>query len=178
MGTPLRPERGTPLRRFTARAMFYIHLWLGVIATAILLVLAVTGFLLNHKKPLGLMPDVSRPGIEDVTKALPLSEITAAALAAVPAATAEAGIDRMDVRLDDGLVKVRFDDRTVTELTLDLRTAEVLHMGERNDVFLEKLHSGEVFGDAWVLLSDAGAVALVLLLVSGYWLWLYPRAGS
>ncbi|MFO7767390.1 MAG: PepSY-associated TM helix domain-containing protein [bacterium] len=175
MGCPHPPERGSR-RRLIARAMFYIHLWLGVLATAILLVLAVTGFLLNHKRPLGLMPDVSSPGIEDVREVLTLNELTAAALAAVPGPAADAGIDRMDVRLDKGLVKVRFDDRTVTEVTLDLRTAEVLERGERNDVFIEKLHSGEVFGDAWVLLSDAGAVALVLLLVSGYWLWLYPRS--
>jgi uncharacterized iron-regulated membrane protein len=56
-----------------------------------------------------------------------------------------------------------------------VHTGEVLHVGERNDVFLEKLHSGEIFGDRWVLLSDAAAIFLVVLLVSGYWLWLYPR---
>ena len=73
---------------------------------------------------------------------------------------------------------VRFDDPTVQEVTLDINTGRVLHVGERNDVFLEKLHSGEIFGDGWVLLTDLAAVALALLLLSGYWLWLYPRARS
>ena len=89
---------------------------------------------------------------------------------------AAAGIDRMDVRPGDGLVKVRFDNRTVLEVDVDLNTGRVLHVGERNDVFLEKLHSGEIFGDRWVLLTDFSAVALTLLLLSGYWLWLFPRA--
>jgi hypothetical protein len=51
----------------------------------------------------------------------------------------------------------------------------VLHVGPRGDVFFERLHSGEVLGDGWVLLSDAAAVALVALLITGYWLWLAPK---
>jgi hypothetical protein len=50
-----------------------------------------------------------------------------------------------------------------------------LHVGARNDVFLEKLHSGEAFGGAFVVLSDIGAMALVIILVTGYWLWLVPK---
>ena len=87
-------------------------------------------------------------------------------------------IDRMDVRPRKGFVKVRLRDRASTELTLDLTTGTVLHVGRRGDVFLEKLHSGESLGDNWVLLSDAGAIALLVTLVSGYWLWLAPKRGS
>ena len=61
---------------------------------------------------------------------------------------------------------------------MDLTNGAVLRIGPRGDAFLEKLHSGEIFGDNWVLLSDASAVAVVLLLLTGYWLWLYPRGGS
>ena len=154
--------------------MFYSHLWMGVAATAILLVISVTGVLLNHKRGLGLMPDVPDAPAA-FANALPLPRLGELAAAAVPAAVADAGIDRMDVRPDAGLIKVRFDDADVTEVTLDFATGAVLHVGARNDVFLEKLHSGEVFGDAWVLLSDAGAVLLVLALISGFWLWLYPK---
>jgi hypothetical protein len=41
---------------------------------------------------------------------------------------------------------------------------------------VEKLHSGEIFGDGWTLLSYIAAVALAVLVISGLWLWLYPRA--
>ena len=37
------------------------------------------------------------------------------------------------------------------------------------------LHSGEAFGGPMVILSDIAAVALVLTLVTGYWLWIVPK---
>ena len=163
-------------RRLLPRGMFYAHLWLGVISTAILLIVAVTGIMLNHKRGLGLMPDVPHEATAPFAEALPLADLADRAAAAVPASVAAAGVDRMDVRPDDGIVKVRFDDDRVMEVTVDLHSGSILHVGERNDVFLEKLHTGEIFGDLWVLLSDAGAVFLVIVLVSGLWLWLYPKA--
>jgi len=150
------------LRTFS-RWTFYLHLWLGILMTGVVLLVSVTGILLNHKRPLGLMPDVAHEPSGSFESALPLAELAQRAEAAVGPEVAASGIDRMDVRPGDGLVKVRFD---------------ILHVGERNDVFLEKLHSAEIFGDNWVLLTDVCAVALVLLLLSGYWLWLFPRARS
>lgn len=155
--------------------MFHAHLWLGVVTTAMVLILSITGVLLNHKRPLGLMPDVPNGSAGALEQALPLAELVRRAEGAVPPAVAAAGIDRMDVRPGDGLVKVRFDDPAVHEATVDMATGRVLHVGERNDVFLEKLHTGEIFGDGGVLLSDAAALGLLVLVVSGYWLWLYPR---
>ena len=163
-------------KRMLPRGMFYAHLWLGVIATALLLIISITGILLNHKRGLGLMPDVPHSATAPFDDALPLADLADRAAAAVSAEVAAAGIDRMDVRPDDGIVKVRFDDDRVIEVTVDIHDGSILHVGERNDVFLEKLHSGEIFGDLWVLLSDAGAVLLVIVLVSGLWLWLYPKA--
>jgi hypothetical protein len=168
------PPRGAASR--WARWMFYSHLWLGVVTTGIVLVICITGILLNHKRPLGLMPDVPNESPGPLPRSLPIAELAARAEAAVPAPVAQSGIDRMDVRPGDGLVKVRFDDREVHEVTVDLVSGRVLDVGLRNDVFLEKLHSGEIFGDGWVLLSDVAAVALAVLLVSGIWLWLYPRS--
>jgi uncharacterized iron-regulated membrane protein len=161
--------------RRLARWMFYSHLWLGVLASGILLVVSVTGVMLNHKRVLGLMPDASNDAPRALSDALSLSALVEAAESAAGPDIASDGVDRMDVRPEDGLIKVRFEDSAVTEVTLDLATGTVLEIGERNDVFLEKLHSGEIFGGFWTLFSDAGALFLLLALVSGYWLWLYPR---
>lgn len=156
--------------------MFHAHLWLGVATTGIVLVICLTGILLNHKRPLGLMPDVPNASPGTLPLSLGIAELAARAERAVAPAVAASGIDRMDVRPRDGFVKVRFDDREVHEVTVDLASGRVLHVGLRNDVFLEKLHSGEIFGGQGVLLSDLAAVALAVLLISGYWLWLYPRS--
>lgn len=161
-------------RRF-ARVMFYTHLWTGLAATGILLMVSVTGILLNHKGALGFMPDVPNEPSGEFAAALPMAELAAAAESAVGPEIAASGIDRMDVRPSKGLIKVRFADRRVMEVTLDIHSGRVLHVGERNDVFLEKLHSGEIFGGLWTLLSDAAAVLVLLLLGTGYWLWLYPK---
>lgn len=168
------PRARTPGQQLS-RAAFYAHLWLGVLFTAVLLVISITGILLNHKMPLGLMPDVSHEPTAEFAVALPLAELARRALDAAGESGGIASIDRMDVRPRSGLVKVRMRDPESTEVTLDIASGSVLHIGARGDVFLERLHSGEALGDGWVLLSDAGAVALIVLLVSGYWLWLWPR---
>ncbi|HEX7120870.1 MAG TPA: PepSY-associated TM helix domain-containing protein [Gemmatimonadaceae bacterium] len=172
-------------RRLT-RWAFHVHLWLGVLLTVALVAIAVTGVLLNHKRGLGLMPDVPHEPTAPFVNALALEQLARVALEAAPAAargTWQPGdpvdvalIDRMDVRPRDGFVKVRLRDKASTEMTVDLATGAVLHAGRRGDVFLEKLHSGEIFGgQPFVILSDIAAIALVLTLITGYWLWMAPR---
>ncbi|CAN5870782.1 hypothetical protein BH23GEM9_BH23GEM9_28600 [soil metagenome] len=165
----------SPRTRRLARWMFNGHLWLGVIVSGLLLVISISGILLNHKRGLGLMPDVPHQATAEFEAALPMAELVRLAREAAPEAGA-AGVDRLDVRPRTGIMKVRLRDDVVTEVTLDIHDGRVLHVGQRNDVFLEKLHSGEIFGDNWVLLSDFAAVVLVILIISGYWLWLFPRS--
>jgi uncharacterized iron-regulated membrane protein len=167
----MRRERTVTL----ARTMFYSHLWFGVLFTVVLLVIGVTGILLNHKREFGIMPDPQHEPRGAFVDALPLHELAASAFAATGIPVDYSSIDRMDVRPRNGFVKVRFRDAANTEATVDLATGAVIHTGSRGDVFMEKLHSGEVFGANGILLSDAAAVGLVLLLISGYWLWLKPR---
>lgn len=167
-----RPSRGA---RAITKWMFYTHLWLGVIVAFLVIIIAVTGILLNHKRAFGFMPETDAGQPEAFAMALPLPELAERAAAAVPAEVAASGIDRMDVRPDKGIIKVRFNDNAVTEVTLALHDGAVLVTGLRNDSFLEQLHSGDVFGDEGYLLSDLAAGALILLLLSGFWMWLYPH---
>lgn len=175
------PGRGaaTSRRHRISRVVFQLHLWLGVIFTAALFVISVTGIALNHKRGLGIMPDVAHEPGAPFVESLPLSTLAEIGVRAgmPPGGPSDPlkAVNRMDVRPKDGYVKVRLRDRKVTEVTVDLNDGRVLHIGSRGDSFIEKLHSGEIFGDRWVLLSDAAAVALVLTLISGYWLWVAPR---
>jgi uncharacterized iron-regulated membrane protein len=173
-----RERRSVPPRRerWLPRFAFYSHLWLGVVFTVALFVISITGILLNHKRGLNLMPEVEHAPTGEFAAALSLDDLAQRALrAAGDSGTPAAAIDRMDVRPRDGLIKVRLRNATSTEVTLDLTDGRVLHIGARGDVFLEKLHSGEIFGAQGILLSDAGAIALTILLITGYWLWLRPR---
>jgi len=189
--TLLRPEsvtrtRANPARRRMSRVAFYTHLWLGVVSTVALIAIAITGVLLNHKRGLGLMPDVPNEPSGTFSGAYSLERLAHAALVAAPEASRPGWspsdsvdislIDRMDVRPRDGFVKVRLRDKASMEMTVDIHTGQVIHVGRRGDVFLEKLHTGEIFGgQPFVILSDIAAIALVLALITGYWLWLVPK---
>src|SRR5688500_11985272 len=73
------PER----RRHTlTRGAFYAHLWLGVIFTVVLTAISITGILLNHKRGLGLMPDVAHEPSGQFAAALPLPRLAAIGIAA------------------------------------------------------------------------------------------------
>ncbi|MDQ3518358.1 MAG: PepSY-associated TM helix domain-containing protein [Gemmatimonadota bacterium] len=158
-----------------------MHLWIGVIFTFSLIAISITGILLNHKRVLGLMPAVEHEPSGPLSDALTLSRLAEIGLSAVPnredaSRTRDMSrIDRMDVRPRNGYAKVRLRDSASTEVTVDLNDGRILHVGPRGDVLLERLHSGEVFGGRGVLLSDAAAVALVIALITGYWLWLAPK---
>lgn len=176
------------VRRRLSRASFYLHLWLGVLVTVALVAISVTGILLNHKRGLGLMPDIPHEPSAPFEQAIPLERLAYAALEAVPEEarggwmpgdSVDVGlIDRMDVRPRNGFVKVRLRDKASTEATVDISSGRVIHVGKRGDVFLEKLHSGEIFGgQPYVILSDIAAVALMITLITGYWLWLAPKLG-
>ena len=172
-------EKRRTARWSAPRIAFYSHLWLGVIFTASLIVISATGILLNHKRGLGLMPDVPHEPSAPFTGSLPLDSLAAIALRAVAAPNTKpqtlGDVDRMDVRPRDGFVKVRMRDASSTEVTVDVASGTVLHIGPRGDVFLEKLHSGEIFGGRGILLSDAASVVIVITIVTGYWLWLTPK---
>lgn len=181
----VRRHRGSPRRRFS-RIAFFVHLWLGVISTIALIAISITGILLNHKRGLGLMPDIAHEPTGEFVNAISVERWASAALAAAPPESRPgwspgdsvnvALIDRMDVRPRNGYVKVRLRDKASMEMTVDINSGQVVHVGRRGDVFLEKLHTGEIFGgQPFVILSDIAAIALVLTLITGYWLWLVPK---
>ena len=181
-----RAPRDTTSRKKLGKWAFYTHLWLGVLSTIALVSISITGILLNHKRPLGLMPDVPHTPTGPFSASVTLEQMAYAALVAAPPESRGAWqvgdpvdlalIDRMDVRPGDGFVKVRLSDKASMEMTVDIASGEVIHVGRRGDVFLEKLHSGEAL-NGMIILSDIAAVALVLTLITGYWLWLVPKLG-
>lgn len=163
-------------RSFWRRLNYQTHLWLGLLTSVFVIVVSVTGIALNHKRPLGLMNEPEQKASAPLAEALPLDRLVALAIEAFnhPEYQSEKAINRMDFRPKQGYIKVRFRDPKFTEVILDVFSGKVIHRGPRQDVVMEQLHSGELFGENWVLLSDITAVALIVLTLGGIYIWLYP----
>lgn len=160
------------------RANWWFHLVGGLTAAAYLVVMSVTGVLLNHKQPLGFMagaPTLAKRA--DDFRPLPVAELAQAAITFRNTAEASAGIGIENVKSVDyrpkGYAKVRFDDNDY-EVIVDAADGSVESSSRRWDVWIEDLHSGLLFGSKGWLLSDIPAVIAILLAVNGAYLWTRP----
>ncbi len=178
--TPLLPVPGPgPSRvvRWLRRAR-PLHRWVGVPLTVLIVLSSVTGILLGWKKQFAvLQPPVQRGASLDARDWLPLHQISAAAEAALHARLGEppGPIDRLDVRPSKGVAKVLFRDG-FWEAQVDLSTARVLSVDRRASDFIETLHDGSLFGEGGrVTVSTLLGLGLLLLSMSGLWLWWGPR---
>ena len=177
------------------------HVWFGALTAAAVILVSVTGIVLNHTEALGWgsqgPPPVSGSG--NIAEAMPVNDLLRAALREGGArglqtrnelrrlgpTTGPSDIDRAMFRPRTSTAQVRLRDAMHTEVVLDWSTGEVLDVGERHDVRLEHLHSGEAFGQRGVVLTDVLAVVLVGLCVGGAAIWLRrlrrrrpPRPGT
>ncbi|WP_332674343.1 PepSY-associated TM helix domain-containing protein [Aromatoleum sp.] len=163
-----------------------IHAWFGLAIAAMLLLFAVTGFLLNHRAVMKI-PALER---KEVTQVLPVEGVPAdpKALAAalgpalgVDAATLKPKVDpARAVSWGDGELRqperwtLRADTPSETlqvEYWLGSRQAELKRTQPNLWLHLARLHMSVGTGPAWVLLADAAALGLAFLGISGFWLW-------
>jgi len=161
------------------------HRWGAIMIALPIAVVIGSGILLQLKKEMVWIqpPTVSgvMNGSPDDGMSATFDEILAAAMA-VPEAeiTGWDDVDRLDVRPDKGIVKVRGANRW--EVQVDTATGEVVEVAYRRSDLIESIHDGSWFHDAaklWVFLPS-GAVLLALWL-TGVYLWILPiwakRAG-
>jgi len=151
-----------------------LHRW-GALVTALpVLVIFVTGAILQLKKDWSWVQPPTRDGSLHNELALTWDEILEAARS-VPEAEVEGweDIDRMDVRPGRGMLKVRANNRW--EVQLDATTGEVLSSTYRRSDLIEALHDGSWFLDGakiWIWLPTA--FILCGLWGTGVYLWLLP----
>lgn len=156
------------------RANWWFHLVGGLAAAAYLVVMSVTGVLLNHKQPLGYMagaPELAKRA--DDFRPLPVAEMVGAAIAF----RNSPGIGIENVKSVDyrpkGYAKVRFDDDDY-EVIVDAADGSVESASRRWDIWIEDLHSGLLFGSKGWLLADIPAAIAILLALNGAYLWTRP----
>jgi uncharacterized iron-regulated membrane protein len=149
------------------------HRWGAVLVALPLLVVVVTGLLLQVKKQVTWVQPPTQKGSGKTPK-LGMDDLLAR-LTAVPEAevTGWGDVDRVDVRPKDGIYKVTCKNRM--EVQVDFATGEVLQVAERNSDLIESFHDGSAFGDGVKLgVFLPAAVVLLGLWVSGLILFAHP----
>ena len=151
-----------------------LHRWGSIVIAAPVLLVIVTGILLQVKKQVSwVQPPTTRGSTKELN--LTFDQILGKA-ATVPEAEIESwsDIDRLDVRPSKGMLKVRAKNRW--EIQLDTKTGEILQVAYRRSDLIESLHDGSFFHDQaklWVFLP-AGIVLFVLWL-TGIHLFILPH---
>jgi len=157
-----------------------LHRWAALAAAAPIVVIILSGILLQWKKEVawvqppemrgaGGAPTVPFDRILETARAVPQAEV----------ATWD-DIARLDVRPDRGIVKVQC--RNHWELQIDTATGGVLSSTHRRSDLIESIHDGSFFHPAakhWLFFPCA--LLLLGLWLTGIYLWILPirarRAG-
>lgn len=150
-----------------------VHYWVSIFIAVPLLVIAVTGVLLQIKKQWawvqptelkgsGKEPVISFDRILEASRSVPDAGVVS-----------WSDIVRIDVRPSKGVLKVT--TKTDWEIQIDAKTGEVLQSAYRRSDWIEAIHDGSFFTD-WAkygLFLPSG-IGLILLTLTGAYLFWQP----
>lgn len=152
-----------------------IHFWGSLLIVLPLFIVICTGVLLLLKKDVSLIQPTTQLGVGQV----PTISFERILLASQSAKQANIhgwqDIERLDVRPDKGLVKVRAHNRW--EVQIDTRTGRILQVARRNSDLIEQIHDGTWFHQhvkLWILLPMA--ITLLVMLMTGMYLFIITLA--
>jgi uncharacterized iron-regulated membrane protein len=151
-----------------------LHSWISVLIAAPLLVVIVTGLMIQFRKDSAWVQPTEQKGTGKEPKIGPEQILAACRGAEGAGVQSWADITRVDYRTGKGLVKVTTKDSV--EVQLDAGTGAVLQVAYRRSDMINALHEGAWFG-GWVkyFIFIPAAVALLFLWFSGLYLFVYPR---
>jgi uncharacterized iron-regulated membrane protein len=156
----------------TAKWNRKLHRWGALLLALPLIIIVVTGILLQFKKQSDwIQPATMKGSSQELT--IGFDRILDVART-VPEANVKTweDIDRLDVRPSKGMVKVRCKNRR--EIQIDTKTGEILQVAVRRSDLIESIHDGTFFYEdvkLWVFLPTA-------LILAGLWgtgLYLFIR---
>ena len=172
-------------KQLARRTRFYrkLHKWTAIPLLLFMLLMGITGILLGWKKQAELLPPTQKGQSFTPQEWQSLDEVLLKAeRLASDSLGISAEIDRLDVRPAKGIVKICFEEG-YQEVQLDLFTGEVLSVGRRYSDLIEQIHDGSIL-DRYIVLgkdtfklsySTLSGLGLILLALSGFWLWFNPR---
>lgn len=150
-----------------------IHNWGSIIIAIPVSIVLVTGVLLLLKKDIDWIQPSTVKG-EEKGLSLSFDEILDIA-GTVPEAEIQrwADVDRLDVRPNKGMLKVRAENGW--EVQIDANNGDILQVAYRRSDLIESIHDGSFFGDYskyWVFLP--AALVLIGLWITGMILFFQP----
>ncbi len=149
-----------------------LHRWGAILSALPLLLVIVTGLLLQVKKQVAwVQPPTQRGQYRNEHFDKSWQDILAI-VKTVPEAQVGGwkDIERIDVRPSHGAAKVLCANRW--EVQVDLSTGDILSSNYRRSDLIESLHDGSFFSDAaklWIFLPSG--LILLALWLTGAWLW-------
>lgn len=149
------------------------HYWSSLAILLPALVIIGSGVVLQLKKDVHWIQPVSQRGADGPPQ-ISFEEILTAARS-VEAAEIDGweDIDRLDVRPDRGMLKIRSLNRW--EIQIDTASAEVLQVAYRRSDLIETIHDGSFFHDnikLWIFFPTA--IILLFMWLTGIYLFVIP----
>ena len=160
-----------------------IHKWISIPFLAFLLLIGITAILLAWKKEMQLIPKTQKTQVSQPADWVAVEKLIAISQGIIRDSLSKGDeIDRLDIRPDKGIVKVVFKHH-FTEIQLDGYSGAVLSIAQRNSDLVEKIHDGSIIDFlvapdneyAKLVYSTLTSLVLILLCLSGFYLWYYPR---
>lgn len=160
------------LRKFRS-----VHKYIGIFLAAFFLITGLTGVLLGWKKNVEtLQPKTFQGNSSELSRWKSFNEIAHISRMALDSILQNPTIDRMDVRLDKGIVKVLFT-QGYWEAQIDCTSGKVLSVAQRHSDWIEHLHDGSLISDGFKLIyTNLLGIGLCTLALTGLWLWYGPKA--
>ena len=152
------------------------HRWIGIIVALVLLNTSITGFLLLVKKDYAWIQPPTQTGTAgNIADFISFQElVTVIEQLQHPDFSDANAVDRIDVRPENRVFKVR-SIHNHSEVQVDAISGRILSVATRRSDFLEALHDGSWYGNwAHGFLMPMTAVAVMLLVATGLYLWLKP----
>ena len=138
------------------------------------IIIIISGVLLQLKKDVSWIQPKTKVGSQSNLPSISFDQILESAKNSKNAQIDSwSDIDRLDVRIDKGIVKVK--TKSSWEIQIDTDNAKILSEAYRRSDVIENLHDGSWFSDGvkkWVFLPS-GLIILVLWL-TGVYLVLFP----
>ena len=150
-----------------------IHYWISPFIFIPILIILSTGILLQLKKQSDWIQPPIQQGVSNIPS-IGFEEMLEAAKS-VPEAEINSweDIDRIDVRPDKGISKIRSNNQW--EIQIDNQTKEILSVEYRRSDVIESIHDGSFFTDyvkfGWFLPT---AILLIFMSISGIYMFLLP----